>query len=85
MVHITICIHTYNNYNILKHFEIGLNISTLMKINNNTPDEIFRIEMLRINTIQSSYHILKNISYFGTFINPSAIPFQGVTLMASGR
>lgn len=63
-------------------FTIGEPIPLLRK-ENGSPDEIMRVEIEKIISIQKN--LLQNITYVGELINPAFVSWQGRLLIAIGR
>jgi predicted GH43/DUF377 family glycosyl hydrolase len=65
----------------LDNLTIGPDVPTIMR-NNQTPDEITRVEILIYQVIQGE--IVRQITRIGDYINPSIVLFKGRLLLATG-
>ena len=66
----------------LSRLQIGDDVP-LIRQENGTPDEILRVELLKINTIQNC--LLDEFFFLGEYLNPSIIPWKGRLLMVYGH
>ena len=47
-----------------------------------SPDEVMRLYRVRFSILQNNDNLIKNLQYFGTWWNPTLIPFQNKYLVA---
>lgn len=68
-------------FDVIKSLKYGGKVP-LIKMQNGSPDEIMRVELLKINTLQNK--VLYDIKVIGEYINPAVVKFRGRLLLAAG-
>lgn len=68
-------------FSVIKSLKYG-GVVPLIKLQNGSPDEVIRVELLKINCLQNK--VLYDIKVVGEYINPSVVKFKGRLLLAAG-